>query len=188
MQETFKEKLFYGSLAVLSILAVILIIYYLEEIMLLVYYTPLYEVFGGYLYFPFYLYVFHMALLGMFLVIIFYVAFTNWEEFWQKGLAVIIFLAISILFITTAYQEILQDFSLAKVNSYSTLECSVSDIEKSLKRRKSRRNIHYTFKDIELNQYQYVQMKDIDYMLDQDKQLVIYYMPNSEVMLKYELK
>ena len=188
MQETFQQKLFYGTLTVLAILGFIVIIYFFDEIRLWLYYTPLHTIFGEYLYFPFYLHVFHMLLLFGFLFLMYYFFLQDNERIWQRVLATIVLLIALIFFTKTIGGEIIADYSLVQSNSYSILESPVSDLEKQLKKRRSRRNTYYYFKNIELDYYQYLQMKTIDSLLDNDKTIIVYYMPKTEIMLKYEVR
>lgn len=188
MQETFSQKLLYGSIAILSIVGFFGIIYYFDEIIVWFYYISLYKIFADELYFPFYLYVFHIILLLMFVLIVACYFLFIYKKVWQRFLTVTVILGISILFAKTGFAEIADDFALIKMNSYSKSVYDVGSIEKNLKKYRSRSSNSYYFKNIELNYYQYLQIKEIDFMFEYNKNIILYYLPNSKTLLKYELQ
>lgn len=195
-----KEGIKYVIRTVCIVLGIMLFLSYLNEILYYTYYKPFYALFKKSLYLPFNLYIwrqfaieyFQFILFPFFLLIVFVVI----EKRLKKR--IVLFTGIILLFFLSDGYNISKDIIFKHKDHYITKICSLDTLSESgggkgivnyriyFYNRSDRHLIKYYESRIEMDIYQYRKLellkKDNDGLL-----LLVYYLPNTRRMLKYEI-
>jgi hypothetical protein len=175
-------------LAMISIAAIVVVLLF-RWIRYWLYYKPLYAIFGGNLYFPFYLYLAVFVILGTFFLV---VSLTLKYKLAPKIMISSVLVIVILLWCGFHYK----DFVSIKNNEFMTVQCDLSHLRVYQTDVKPLRSFsHYQIRGLEKvdGKYLYINMDYYQYheLLTERNEnkierITVYYLAHSRRMLKYE--
>ena len=148
-----------------------------------IYYKPFYAIFNNSLYLPFYLYILkHLPLIILFFVI------SIITKRWYK----LIPIAIMIVLVGIGYFNVIKDITFINKEKYTIGEFDVNTIREGSNKNAPRyvmSSPNDMYSIVEMNVYQYkklVLLKEPDEYGFKKKIIKVYFLPNTNIMLKYE--
>ena len=180
-----------GKLAFLCAIGVLLLIIFNRWLFYWIYYMPFYTIFENSLYLSFYLYV---AALLISCTLILFLAIVLIRKKTKKNIACgILFVILSIVLLYFNGKDAFNDIVFIAKEKYLTVECNINSLKKVQTGNKGRRiyeinsieKIERKYVYIEMNFYQYTELLK-EQNTNENKILLVYYLPNTKIMLKYE--
>ena len=193
----------YIRIAILTVVIFIVISYALiwhsHSVWYCVYYMPFYAIFPDSLYLPLYLYAGGHILVGILFLIVTKALMSKLRKK-SHVFSAIVTVALAIIFIVFMNMDAYKDMNFAVKGKYLTVRCDINTLRSYLYRRSgggrripSRRfdisSVEQTANGrrlfIDMDFYQYRELLKLRQQ-DSNKIVTVYYLPNSERMLKYE--
>ena len=179
-----KEKIIATCISITILIGFLLATIFADNILYWTYYKPFYKLFKNVLYLPLYL---HIAIRMPFIILLFIIGIKI-----KKIIPKIISLLLSLLLLFLHSYNIINDIIFINTQEkYLTAECDIDTLEK----RKDKRRFSYTLNDYsngpynsarEMDIYQYKELLKIKEK-DNDAKIFIYYLPNTNKTIKYEI-
>ncbi len=193
----------YIRIAILSVIIFIALAYALiwhsHSVWYCIYYMPFYAIFPNSLYLPLYLYAGGHILVGILFLTVTKALMSKPRKKSHAFIAIVP-VALAIIFIVFMNMDAYKDVNFAVKEEYLTVECNINTLRSYLYRRSgggrripSRRfdisSVEYTNQgrrlSIDMDFYQYRKLLKLREQ-DSNRIVTVYYLPNSERMLKYE--